>query len=127
MLQLEEKRSTAKHPDAKAQLLLKEYARSNKKASPIFKDMGETDASVPELPEYAVSCIFQGFEAIGRGVDKSEARSDAAERILNMIKKKSESVAKRTPQKKENKASARVNVTKKTGVRRHKKQGGAKG
>lgn len=116
MLQREERKNTAKHPDEKAQILLKEYARSHKKASPIFKDMGETDRSEPELPEYAVSCIFSGFEAVGTGADKREARSAAAERILCMIKKKKETATKKSSAPTEIKHTKKNTTAKKKGL-----------
>ncbi len=120
MLQLEERKSAAKHPDAKAQHLLKEYAKSHKKASPIFKDMGETEFSAPDLPEYAVCCIFSGLEAVGTGEDKSEARSAAAERILTMLKKKNEPAVKHSPTVRKAKPAVKSGIVKKKSVSKRK-------
>jgi ribonuclease-3 len=69
-------------PDAQAIVKLKELARQKKSASPVFRDLGETEKSTPVLREYAVMCSLGEISAIGVAQDKSGARCAAAEKVL---------------------------------------------
>lgn len=72
---------------------LREYAKANKKTLPLFKDMGETEASTKTRPEFRVACIFADREEVGTGADKSTARCLAAEKMLRAIMPKAEKKA----------------------------------
>ena len=74
---------------------LKSYAVKNKKISPEFRDLGESVRSSIGAKEYEIECRFSGLSAIGRGVDKHEAKARAAEKILGMITKPENSVKKK--------------------------------
>ena len=55
--------------------LLKNYATSNKKTSPTFKDLGERKNG--QKTEYAVECYFLGEITTGTGATRPEAREDS--------------------------------------------------
>ncbi|MBE6644740.1 MAG: hypothetical protein E7612_05100 [Ruminococcaceae bacterium] len=73
---------------------LKEYAQKSKKASPEFRDLGETDNSTANLREYEIECRFDGIKATGIASDKRTAKALAAERILKMIEANAKCEAK---------------------------------
>ncbi len=66
---------------------LKEYAQKNKKPSPEFHDLGETDASTPRAREYAVECRFDGKCTTAAAPDKREAKCKAAKTMLDSLTK----------------------------------------
>ena len=65
-----------------APLRLREIAKRDGVAAPIFKDLGESAASTPTRREYSVACIFRGNELVGVGADKCSARQNAAALML---------------------------------------------
>jgi len=87
---------------------LKEYAAKEKKPTPEFRDLGETDSSTPSAREYEIECRFLGFSAKACAYGKREAKAIAAEKILREIEKqktketqnKSKPVQKKAPQPK---------------------------
>lgn len=81
----EDDKKKAPTPDAQAIVKLKEYARSHKSVSPVFRDLGETEKSTPVLREYAVMCSLGDVSAIGAAQDKSSARCAAAEKVLSKL------------------------------------------
>ncbi len=99
----EDDKKRAPIPDAQAIVKLKEYARSHKSVSPVFRDLGETEKSTPVLREYAVMCSFGDVSAIGSAQDKSSARCAAAQKVL----------AKLVPEKPKPKQKARASLQKK--------------
>ena len=95
-LMAESSKKAAKTVDSNSLLKLRELAKKEKKASPIFKDLGETDASTADCPEFAISCQYAGCETVGKGRGKSEARIVSAEKMLKLLKKKeSDSIAQK--------------------------------
>ena len=82
VLVAEDDRKKTPIADVKAIAKLKEYARSHKSASPVFRDLGETEKSTPVLREYAVMCSFGNVSEIGAAQDKSGARCAAAQKVL---------------------------------------------
>ncbi len=79
--------------------LLKNYATSNKKPSPTFKDLGERKSGAKT--EYAVECSFMNETALGVGAGRLEAREAACRLIaekLGIGKKKTAAKAKGDPQ-----------------------------
>ncbi len=76
---------------------LKEYASKEKKTSPEFRDLGETQDSTPTSREYEIECRFLGYVARARAYGKREAKALAAEKILQEIEKqKSKRTAKQS-------------------------------
>ena len=81
-----------------AATFLKNYASSNKKSSPIFKDLGERKNG--SKIECTVECCFMEVSAIGTGATRLEAREDASRLVaekLGIGKKKAKKKAQ--PQK----------------------------
>ena len=75
--------------------LLKNYATSNKKTSPAFKDLGERKSG--QKNEYAVECSFIGETTVGVGSTRPEARENACKLMaekLGIGKKKKTTKAK---------------------------------
>ena len=103
ILTVEDNKSKAPMPDSQSIVKLKEYARSTKSASPVFRDLGETENSTPVLREYAVMCSLGEISAIGVAQDKSSARCAAAEQVL----------AKLMPQKQKSRQKPTSHVQKK--------------
>ena len=66
-----------------AATLLKNYAVSNKKSSPIFKDLGERKNG--QKVEYAVECSFSEESAIGIGPTRPEARENACQLVADAL------------------------------------------
>ena len=63
--------------------LLKNYATSNKKISPTFKDLGERKTG--QKIEYAVECSFLGEATVGTGLTRTEARETACKLMAEKI------------------------------------------
>jgi hypothetical protein len=81
-----------------AATFLKNYALSNKKPSPIFKDLGERKNG-PKI-ECTIECCFMEVSAIGTGATRLDAREDASRLVaekLGIGKKKTQKKAQ--PQK----------------------------
>ena len=87
--------------------LLKNYATSNKKPSPIFRDLGERKNG--KRVECAVECSFMDAVATGIGPSRPEAREAACKLIAEKLEigKKKKAAKPSTPEKApENKAAA---------------------
>ncbi len=67
---------------------LREIAKANKKPTPEFRDLGETDRSNEKSPEFLIECRFMGECAEGKGASKREAREAAQAEILKLVEKK---------------------------------------
>ena len=68
---------------ASAATLLKNYATSNKKSSPVFKDLGERKNG--QRIEYAVECSFANESATGFGPGRTEAREAACKLVADKL------------------------------------------
>ena len=112
MLLAEEKRRAQGEATPAAIVKLREYARTNKKTLPHFKDMGESEDSTAAVPEYRVACLFAEREEVGTGTDKSSARCAAAKKMLKALTEESEK--KPTSKKKGSKTGVRIHKSKKT-------------
>jgi len=66
---------------------LRELCANEKKPSPEFRDLGESAHSTAAAREYEVECRCMGHSAIGKGVDKSGAKAEAADAVLKLIEK----------------------------------------
>jgi ribonuclease-3 len=76
---------------------LKEYSQKNKKPTPEFRDLGETENSTARAREYAIECRFDGKITTAAAPDKREARCKAAKAMLDMLTKVSKTQEKSTP------------------------------
>lgn len=76
-----------------AAIFLKNYALSNKKPSPIFKDLGERKNG--SKIECTVECCFMEANAIGTGATRLEAREDASRLVAEKL-----GIGKKNAQKK---------------------------
>lgn len=76
---------------------LKEYAQKNKKPTPEFRDLGETENSTPRVREYAIECRFDGKTVTAAAPDKREAKCKSAKAMLDMITKVSKPKPKAAP------------------------------
>ena len=82
-----------------ASVTLKNYAISNKKPSPTFRDLGERKNG--NKTECAVECSFMGEITLGTGASRLDARENASQLMVEKIgigKKKA--AKKKTPAKK---------------------------
>ena len=66
---------------------LRELLAAEKKPSPEFRDLGESARSSAAAREYEVECRCMGLSAVGRSVDKSGAKAEAANAMLRLIEK----------------------------------------
>ena len=66
-----------------AATLIKNYALSNKKPSPVFKDLGERKNG--QKIEYAVECSFAEHSAVGTGPTRPEARENACQIVAEAL------------------------------------------
>lgn len=66
---------------------LRELLAAEKKPSPEFRDLGESARSSAAAREYEVECRCMGLSAVGRSVDKSGAKAEAANAMLKLIEK----------------------------------------
>ena len=53
--------------------------------APVFRDLGETEASTKTRPEFAVECQIKSFTARGVGASKKEAKTVALKSLLSQI------------------------------------------
>ena len=110
-----------------AAIVLKNYAMSNKKSTPIFKDLGERKNG--QKTEYAVECSFLDNTTLGTGASRSEARENAARLMVENVgigKKKntaSDGTAKVSVPKNAKTNRAKSATTSRTGVRSSKSAG----
>ena len=79
---------------------LRELAAKEKKASPEFRDLGESARSTPVSREYEIECRFMGYSAVGRASDKRSAKADAAAQVLNLVGGEASEKAKKNAPKK---------------------------
>ena len=99
-----------------ATMTLKNYATSNKKPSPTFRDLGERKNG--NKTECAVECSFMGEVTLGTGATRLDARENASQLMAEVIgigkkkaaKKKSTTAANK-PATAKSEASARSEVT----------------
>lgn len=75
-------------PEQSPAARLKEYAASQHKPSPAYKDKGESDASTDKRRLFLVECSFDGIIETGEGESKSEAKSNAILKVLAKIKRR---------------------------------------
>lgn len=83
-----------------AATLLKNYATSNKKSSPIFKDLGERKNG--SKTECVIECSFMDTTATGTGATRLEAREEACRLVADKLgigKKKTTKKGEATPKK----------------------------
>ena len=66
---------------------LREICAQEKKPSPEVRDLGESARSSAAMREYEVECRCMGLSAVGRSVDKSGAKAEAASAVLKLIQK----------------------------------------
>ena len=66
---------------------LKEFAAKNKKTSPEFRDLGETERSTPTKREYKIECRFAGVCVSAVADDKKTAKAKAADVALKLLEK----------------------------------------
>lgn len=66
---------------------LRELLAAEKKPSPEFRDLGESARSSAAAREYEVECRCMGLSVVGRSVDKSGAKAEAANAMLKLIEK----------------------------------------
>jgi len=110
-----------------AAIVLKNYAMSNKKSTPIFKDLGERKNG--QKTEYAVECSFLDKTTLGTGASRSEARENAARLMVENVgigKKKntaSDGTVKVSVPKNAKTNRAKSATTSRTGVRSSKSAG----
>ena len=99
-----------------ATMTLKNYATSNKKPSPTFRDLGERKNG--NKTECAVECSFMGEVTLGTGATRLDARENASQLMAEVIgigkkkaaKKKSPTAANK-PATAKSEASARSEAT----------------
>jgi len=87
LMEEEEKRKNPP-PDENTVERLIEYLRSSRLPGASFYDLGETDSSTPERPNFKVACKIGDMCAEGVGISKKNARSDSADKMLILLKKK---------------------------------------
>lgn len=66
---------------------LREIAASERKASPVYRDRGESDKSNEKRRVYLIECSYDGVLAVGEGESKSIAKENAILKVLDLIKK----------------------------------------
>ncbi len=79
---------------------LKEYAASQRKAGPTYKDKGESESSSEQRRIYCVECSFDGLCETGEGESKTEAKSSAILKVLSKIKQRKKSAVMTAAKKK---------------------------
>ncbi len=92
LIDTEEKKKPSapkKAPSEESVTKLREYAAKEKKASPEFRDLGESIRSTESKREYEIECRFAGISAVGVGESKKDAKIASAEKLLGMLDKKS--------------------------------------
>lgn len=68
---------------------LKEFAEKNKKPSPEFRDLGETERSSVTKREYKIECRFAGLSVTATAEDKRNAKAKAADALIRLLPKAS--------------------------------------
>lgn len=74
-------------PTEEAFTKLREIAAKEKKPSPEFRDLGESENSTEDAKEYIIECRFKGISALGMGESKREAKLSAAQKIFSELSK----------------------------------------
>ncbi len=82
---------------------LKEYAAKNKKLSPEFHDLGETDRSKATAREYKIECRIAGISVSATAPDKKTAKAKSAEMALKLLAKEAKPKEVSKPKKRQNK------------------------
>ena len=107
----EDKRKGTRVADEKDLEKLMEYVKSSRLTGLCFYDLGESENSTPERPDFRVSCRIGEASAEGVGVSKKSARYDSAAKLLSLLKKKKspqKSNLQNSPKSKKVTASHRV-------------------
>ena len=86
---------------------IKEYAQKNKLPSPTFKDLGESERSTEERPEFIIECRLGGISKSGIGQSKQDARAYAARAVLDEVMPKPKKQAEK-PKEKQKKQKAQA-------------------
>ena len=86
-------------PDVSAPARLKELTSERKATSPEWRDLGESRSKDSSEPIFNIECRALGISEIGLGKSKTEARADAAQKILKKLKG-AVAEEKKEPQKK---------------------------
>ena len=104
LLQLMKEDEDKNAPSVDFQIKLREKCAKEKLPSPEWRDLGETESSKIDAPEFAIECRAMGKSAVGKGRSKQEARSAAAKEILEsfIVKNKENQPKTKEKQKKSN-------------------------
>ena len=97
--------------NAEALRMLREIAQREKKPTPEFRDLGETERSSATKKEYEIECRFMGASVKGCGISKKDAKAASAKAMLKLLTK---------PKKQENSAKKRAPVSKKPAKKQKK-------
>ncbi len=89
---------------------LKAMTAAKKVSSPEWRDLGETENSSIECPEFSVECRALGKTAVGVGKSKADARARAAEAILKELKPNKQAQKISLPKKGGKKEAAKIKV-----------------
>ncbi len=104
---LEKEENRLPEHDSQAPSKLKAIAAAKKAATPEWRDLGESEASTVESPEFSIECRCLGKSAVGIGKSKAEARARAAEAIIKELEPQKPAVktVKAPPRKRTEKAA----------------------
>ena len=83
----ESRKQGAERSDTQTVQKLLDVMRRKNLGAPSFFDMGESEDSTPTRPQYKVGCRVLEMSAVGIGASKSEARVNAAAKILRELEK----------------------------------------
>ncbi len=95
---------------ASAATFLKNYAMSNKKPSPVFKDLGERKNG--SKSECVVECSFMESSSIGTGSTRLEAREEASRLVAEKLGIGKKKAVKKTATKKTSSAATNTSLEK---------------
>ena len=99
LIELQKRDERADVPtDALAEL--KSYAQKNKLPSPTFKDLGESERSTEERPEFIIECRLGGISKSGVGQSKQDARAYASRAVLDEVMPKPKQQAEKPKKQK---------------------------
>ena len=101
---------TTVKPSHTSCIALKSYASSNKKPSPVFKDLGEK--KLGSRVECSVECSFDSHSVVGTGPSRPEAREEASRLILELISNKKADASKNEVQKSNTESDGKKNKKK---------------
>lgn len=77
--------------ERQAPLKLRDIAKRDDKPLPVFRDLGESENSRPDMREYMIVCSFAGIEKVGKASDKCTARQRAALLVITEFEKRNSS------------------------------------